>query len=303
MMQEERGRRERKRGSLVFPILLIVLGVLFLLDNIAFDIDWDMIWNLWPLLLILMGLEVLFGRRISVGAVLLVIIVFVIAGMVAWGSFIVEDGETQLEHISWPSEGVERVQAEFDIGVGRFELSSYEDMGDLMVADLELTHGDRVDQGLNLNGDLAKGWIAHRNRVFGPRFIFGDQKTRWSLLLNQRVPWEKLEINSGVGDISLDLLEIRASDIRVDIGVGSLDVTLPRRGMVKARVDGGIGDLRIRIPEGVPARIWVDRGLGDLRMDGRFKKRGDRYETEDFSRIEGYIELWVDFGIGSLRID
>ena len=80
---------KRKGGSLVFPIILIILGVLFLLDNlnITSGIDWRTIWKLWPVILIALGLEVLLGRRVSFGAVLLVVIIVIIAGGALWWSF------------------------------------------------------------------------------------------------------------------------------------------------------------------------------------------------------------------------
>jgi hypothetical protein len=75
-----------------------------------------------------------------------------------------------------------------------------------------------------------------------------------------------------------------------------------RRGAVEARIDSGIGDVRINVPEGVQARIKVDRGIGGLRPGSRFRRRGDYYETENFSRAESYIDLEVDTGIGSVTI-
>lgn len=44
----------KKNGSLVWGVILIVFGVLFLLDQ--FDIDvWDAVWRFWPVILILWG--------------------------------------------------------------------------------------------------------------------------------------------------------------------------------------------------------------------------------------------------------
>jgi hypothetical protein len=111
-----------------------------------------------------------------------------------------------------------------------------------------------------------------------------------------------MDINSRVGDVQVDLSDLRVSDLTVDSGIGSVKVTLPRRGTVKARVDGGIGDVRVTIPEGVQARVQVDRGIGDLNVDDRFLRRGDFYETEGFSRAESFIDLQVDLGIGSVTI-
>lgn len=299
----ERPYRRRRGGSLVFPILLIIIGVLFLLDNlnITSGIDWGTIWKLWPILIIAIGLEILLGRRVSFGAVLLMIILLVIAGSIAWWSVVVDSGERTTKHFTWPTNGVERAEVELDLGAGRLQLGGYDDMADLIVADLELAPGIRVSEDLKIDADVARGWISSDAEFFAWVPVLGGKASEWDLLLNSRVRWE-LDVNSGAGDVRLDLSELRVSDLKLDAGVGSVHVTLPRRGSVKARIDGGIGDVRVTIPEGVQARFRVDRGIGDLTVGSRFKRRGDYYETEGFSRAESYIELEIDIGIGSITV-
>ncbi len=105
-----------------------------------------------------------------------------------------------------------------------------------------------------------------------------------------------------MGDVRLDLSELKVSRLNLHSGVGSIRVTLPERGSLEGQIDGGIGDIRITVPEGVQARFRVERGLGDVTIGSRFNRRGDYYETEGFSRAESYVELDIDIGIGSITI-
>jgi hypothetical protein len=60
----------RHRRSLVGPVILIGLGMIFLMDNLGL-LDrtvWALLGTVWPLLLVAIGLDLLFGRR-SGGAV------------------------------------------------------------------------------------------------------------------------------------------------------------------------------------------------------------------------------------------
>jgi hypothetical protein len=300
--QTVRTRRSRG-GSLVIPILLITLGVLFLLDNlgIAGGIDWGTIWKLWPVLIIALGLEILLGRRVSCGGIMLIVIIFIVGASLAWWSFVPGSGERTIEQFSWPAEGIERAEANFNIGVGQLYISSQSDMADLLRADLELGRDIRVDHDLEVDGDVARGWIDTRERSFFLPQIFGGSANDWELLLNQRVRWE-LGFNSGVGDVEIDLTDLRVTDLRVDAGIGTTEVTMPRRGTIQARVDGGIGDVRIDIPEGMAARISVDRGISGLDIASRFQKRGDYYETSNYDQAESYLNLEIDVGIGNVTI-
>jgi hypothetical protein len=301
-MTERRYHRRKKGGSLVFPLIMIVLGVLFLLDNIGVTrgIDWNTIWKLWPVILIALGVEILLGRRVSFGAALVMVVIVVVAGAAVWWSVVAEGGEKRLEHVDWPMNGVERAELDLDMGVGALDLRGYSDMADLLEADMVL-YGVGIRENLEVEDDVARGWIRYdREKFFAPQ-IFGGDKNDWDLRLNTRVRWE-LTVDTGAGDVRLDLSELRVSQLDLHAGVGSTRVTLPERGTVKGRVDGGIGDIQITVPDGVQARFQVERGIGDLTIGGRFKRQGDYYETEDFSRAESYIELEVDIGIGSVTI-
>lgn len=58
-------RHRHGRGSLVFPILLIGLGIALLLENLGVMTGsvWEWVFRLWPLLLIAVGLDGIFFRR------------------------------------------------------------------------------------------------------------------------------------------------------------------------------------------------------------------------------------------------
>ena len=75
---------ERTRaGGLVGPVLLIGLGLIILMNNLGvlnWSV-WDMLFRLWPLILITIGLDHLIGRRSVWGSLLsLVLIMAVFVG-------------------------------------------------------------------------------------------------------------------------------------------------------------------------------------------------------------------------------
>jgi putative Mn2+ efflux pump MntP len=49
---------KRKQESLFWGIVLLIIGVLFLVDNLGFNIDiWDIIGDYWPIILIAIGIK------------------------------------------------------------------------------------------------------------------------------------------------------------------------------------------------------------------------------------------------------
>jgi hypothetical protein len=51
--------KQRKSGSLVWGVILIAFGVLFLLDQFNIDV-WDAVWRFWPVVLIVWGADKLY---------------------------------------------------------------------------------------------------------------------------------------------------------------------------------------------------------------------------------------------------
>ena len=76
--------QKRRRVSLVGPVILIGLGVVFLLNNMGLLAwsAWEVIFRLWPILLIALGLEIILSRLSAWGSlVALVLTVAILAGM------------------------------------------------------------------------------------------------------------------------------------------------------------------------------------------------------------------------------
>lgn len=302
----EQSNRKRGRGSLVIPILLIVLGGLLLLDNLnVVSIDWASIWKLWPLLLIAVGIEIILGRRVSASAVLLLVVILIVGGMFLWWSTVAETGDRTTEHITWPMDGVERAEVDLDVGVGNLELAGQSDMSDLLVADLDLAPGADMSDEVAVSGDVARGRI--NSEWDFPSFlrnipqISDREASTWDVQLNEQVRWA-LNVNCGVGDVKLDLSDLRVSALELSSGIGSADVVMPQEGAVRAKVDRGIGDISVTIPPGAQARVKVDQGIGNVDIARRFEKRGDYYQTEGFSSAESFILLEIDGGIGTITV-
>ena len=55
--------RIRRVGSITFGVVLIIMGVLFLMQLIFPGLNYVMILKLWPVIFILLGIEVLLGCR------------------------------------------------------------------------------------------------------------------------------------------------------------------------------------------------------------------------------------------------
>ena len=54
---------KRKQESLFWGLVLLIVGVLFMLDNFGVDIDvWDIIGDFWPTILIVIGIKIIWSH-------------------------------------------------------------------------------------------------------------------------------------------------------------------------------------------------------------------------------------------------
>lgn len=62
-MEEKRISRTHRVGSVTFGVVLVIAGILFLLHGIVPVLTYKFIFDLWPGILIILGLEVLLSSR------------------------------------------------------------------------------------------------------------------------------------------------------------------------------------------------------------------------------------------------
>lgn len=101
----------------------------------------------------------------------------------------------------------------------------------------------------------------------------------------------------------LQLGNLNTDRIEVDAGVGSITLGFDGRWQRDARVDieMGLGSLELRVPEGLGVRLRKDSFLTSLDSEGLIK-RGDVYESLDFDDAEHRIEIDLDAAFGSVSV-
>lgn len=294
------------RGGLVWPVILIGAGVVFLLNNmgvLSWSV-WETLWRLWPVLLIAIGLDILIGRHSRLGSLLVaLLLVGVLAAAIGWGlpaigsaglGAQVERTETIAEDLK----GASRAEVEIRFGTGTLYLAALpEGSQQLLAGTVDLSKGE----GLHLSHTNERLELRSQGSwSTGPTVTTGERK-KWDLELNRDIPID-LQINTGVGRSNIDLTQINLCSLDINGGVGQATVKLAQRGRYNVKIDGGVGEIILSLPPGLAARISVDGGLGGVSVDGNFSRRNDQYISPDFDTAENRVEVSVDGGIGRIVI-
>jgi len=294
--------RKQRYGTLLIGILLIGIGTLLLLEMLGVArIPWATIWRLWPLLLVLLGLELILARS-RLGAIVgLAIGVIIVVGVLALLSRLGGPAREAPQALSYPlSPQVELARLHLTGGVGRLEVSRLATADALYRTEfLSRSAGERLNARVTVHRNIADVRMNIEDLTLGIA-PWGTAQD-WRLWLNPEIPFE-LSANTGVGEVTFDLRGMLLSDLRVNAGVGRVTVILSERGSYSARLDGGVGDLEVIVPSEVPVLVRIDQGLGTVKVDPDLRRLGESFATERYEPEKPAIEIFIDGGVGGISV-
>ncbi len=311
-MREERWRRP----GLVGPIILVVAGLILLLANLGLvQVDWWQLWRLWPLILVLVGLDIL-SRHSRLASVAVALLTLAIVGGLFYvlvarpeplGSLLAPKPVQVVSHpVSQDLAGAKEVEVDIHMGVGELDLAALQDSTRLLEGDLGYSQrwGAPPYVSYRLEGERGRLSIESRSRGgFIFPFASPNEGDRWQVRLSREVPLT-IVLDGGASSSVLDLSRLQLEELRVQGGVGRADITFPAEGRdMSARVAGGVGDLVLRFPESLEGRIILEGGLGSSDLGPRFRSVGNNaYETAGYGSAANRVQVRVEGGIGSVHV-
>jgi hypothetical protein len=303
------------RSSIVVPIILILIGALFLIQNWRPGFDaWTIIRDYWPLILIFIGLGkiwdntqkrknpnappgISFGSTIAILAIVLVIVAFVAHGRNYTRRYGSSRGRNNHTSQTVNLQGAKTASAKLEMGAG--QLTIHGGSNQMLEADFTFseTFGEpKVDY--TVNAGAAQLNISQDSH--GPNF--GRTENEWNLHFSKDVPLE-LTINLGAGQGNLYFRDVplRKLDFQVGAGQAEVDLTGDRKSDVTVDIQGGVGQANIRLPKNVGVIAHASGGIGSIDVHG-LKKDGDEYVNEAYGKSPVTIHLSVEGGIGEIRL-
>jgi hypothetical protein len=280
-----------KRHSLFWPILLVGVGITWLLVNLGYIPAFNLgqLLKLWPILLIVMGIDIIFGRRYPWAGT--VIGLLAVGGIIAF-------------MVMSPSLGIQaspQLRTEtFNEPVGTATSAKYY---------LEGSSAPITVQSIKEGDELVEAVITHRSifnfDVSGTdkktvrlsettdssswlNWDFTTERTNWDVSLAQNIPTEII-LDGGSGSIDINLNDIELTSLRADLGSGSSDFILPALAdPYEVEVDSGSGSVHVVIPEEASLTFSLSSGSGSVNVK---IPTGSALQIEVFDEGSGSLHL------------
>lgn len=291
--------------SFFWPAVLILVGVFALLVNSGLVAPERLarLGDLWPLILIVIGLELLVRRSLQganaeLAAVL--IVVLAISGAAAYVALgpAIPTG-TQTLDASGPVGSLKQATVRIDVGAAQITLVGADTGEDLYRAHIEYS-GRKPDVSFGSDsGDL------HISQGNTSGLFFQDRRFVLNLELNTSVTW-KIAVDSGASSDSLKLSNVHLAGIELNTGASREDITVGSpTGSVPVTVDGGALTVNVHRPKGVAASVAVSGGAVNLTFDGRQSHAVGTVtaQTSDYNSASDRYQIQVNGGASNVTVD
>ncbi|MFC2101237.1 LiaI-LiaF-like domain-containing protein [Bacteroidota bacterium] len=287
-------------------LLLIIIGVLFVLNNInLIDVNWSDIFSLWPLLLVFWGISIIPVKdyvKIILTVLVLVIGLIIINKHEERNYFHFEkhwdeeydDWESKELNIPYDSD-LAYARLNFDAAAGEYRIQGETD--NLI---------DFKRRGYNSDYKLLredKDSIIIINLELDNKIFHGRRKgSKVEMKLNTTPIWE-FDFNAGAASIDMDLRKYKTREINVDGGASSIELILgDEYPMTDVSIDAGAASIEIKIPETSSCELSTSTVLSSKEIKEFEKIEGGLYRTPDFSEDDNLIYISVDAAVSSLKI-
>ncbi len=301
-----------RRVSLVFPIILITVGVLFLLHNWrpAFD-PLPILGTYWPLILIFVGIGKIWDTTyrsrnpnapsgVSIGATIGMLAFVTVLVVLLWHgrSFSRRHGfysGTQHNTQTVDLQGAKSAHARLEMGAGQLTING----GANHLLDADFNYSNSFDQprvDYSVTGGVGQLNISQESHSLH----FGRSENDWNLRFGKDIPLE-LKVDMGAGQGNLHFRDVPLTRLELNLGAGQMDVDLTgdRKTDLRVDIEGGVGQANIRLPKNVGVIAHASGGIGSINVRG-LKRDGDSYTNDAYGKTAATIHLKVEGGIGEI---
>jgi hypothetical protein len=278
--------------SFFWPIVLIGIGVIMLLANLDLlpSPSVRLLLRLWPLALVVLGLDLLVGRRspiigglIGLGAIALVVALLYMAPSLELEPAI----ERKTLAFNEPLGSADAAIVSLDLERYATTVQASIDSEDLFDALLE-TYTDASFRATGSGQKSISLKPAEANLFNFDWTMASTRDMTWEIGLSPAIPLN-LSVDVGSGSANLDLFGLTLSALKVDGGSGHTELAIPASSsLYPVDIDGGSGSFDIEIEAGAD-------------LEGNFSVGSGSFDIIFGSGVAMMLE--IDGGSGSIVIN
>jgi hypothetical protein len=302
-------QRSYRRRGMFWPLILIGIGVVALLANYGFvpPVPILSLLALWPVLLVLLGIDIAFSRRwplptlgaeiaIIVGALILAVTQPTTLSLATFSFTGSNSCASPQPAVSAARGSLESLRLTVNGGAAAYRITGGSTGAVDATSDgTQLCLSDRSSPNGSASPTAGDIRLSQSGANFGNASV--------TVHVANDLPLS-LQLNAGAGEFVIDLHDVRVTDTRFSVGASTTTIVLPHpTGDVPIRLDGGASDITVEIPADVEARVVVTGGLiSTSSTNPRATKSGGIIETPGYATAKDRVTVNITGGASSITV-
>lgn len=313
------------KEKLSWGLILLFAGVIILLNNLhVINFYWRSVFSLWPVILIIIGVNLLVPRRGTGNAISILVTLTALAFLAYRGTFPPRSDWWVFNNKSWKTEErVSRVRRNVS------EDYFYHDYTDtIRVANLTLK-GGAIEYGID--DTSGKLFEAETKSNFGKHILETSESTKDGertvdlTFKMENTRKGNFEIDGGENTAKIKLNTNPVWNINLDFGAGAADFDLSKHKIALLNIKGGAmsfetklgmplsetvinvesgaASVEIEIPKAAACKINVKSGLSSRSFPGFTKDTDGSYITEGYDSASQKFTINLKGGLSSFVVE
>jgi hypothetical protein len=327
-----------KNEKIIPGLILVLIGAIFLLNNYnIIDFHWSNLWHLWPIFLIMGGVNLVLANNRTVWATIIKFSVVILGfGLLVFAhtddrwffprygyhfkdnhDMDDSDGDNDDDDDSDSSgRGIVRVEgsstfsepyaaaaavARLNISGGGTKYTLKDTTNELFIAKTQ-EFSNRFEYTHTMDGAVPVIDLRLRDKKNG-HFNWDSKNTNSAdIKLNVKPEWD-VNIKAGATELDFDLSPFRVRNLVLNGGAASFNIKLGQPlATTNVEVSTGVSEVIIKVPSSAACRITTDSGLSSSDFDGFAKKGDNTYETAGFDAAKNKLFIHMKGGVSDFKV-
>lgn len=296
--------KSNNKGFSLSSVFLIILGVVFLLNNfgvLPWEI-WQNIWKFWPILLILFGIEAILGRKSSPRSlVFLLILIFLIPLILILNPLTGNPLSNSKINLEKPLGNLTKASVNFELPSSNIKINS-----------LEPNSGSSLKGVVSYSTILPKPLLTDELRFGQAKYTLSQPEKYIPFLnnignsvdlnLSRLIPFE-ISIKSNTGVFNFNFTDLKIELLEIDSTAGQINITFPKASSSKAYIRTSASLITLTIPSESGSSIKTNSSLRSIKIDDkRFSKKEQIFQSNNWESALNKIQIEINGQATNLEV-
>jgi hypothetical protein len=323
-----------RNDRLFSGLVLVIIGSVFLLNNFGvIDFHWGNLFRLWPIFLVIGGINLILANNRTVWATVIKVVVLIAGlGFVLFSNVRRHNSNSPFNyHFNIDDDddddhNTDTAYTDGDIkGSDKASSNNYQQVysPDVKRARL-LIAGGATSYILNTTTDSL--FKATTHETFGDYFLSTTKEDSVTVLTfnmkqhNNRFHWDSdhmnearislntapvwdINLRGGAAEMKFDLTPFKVSNLNFSGGATSCKLKLAaNQPLTNVSVSTGASEVEISVPKGAACKIDVSSGLSSNDFEGFTKVDGSHYTTPGYETAKNKIYIHLKGGVSDFNV-